>query len=239
MKFCSLYPTIFIFGHKYTNYLCFVSLIIHFGLLFTLFTSVHLVKLPFSITFFKEFLFFTVDVEYINVHLLSLMQNKKEYAYNQSYARTSAVLPDMGQTGKERGESLEWALMFMLPIWISCWIISNGIYPYSNQYFFLLISISSPGVWITKINKCISETFFFSSFFIPTGQQRFAVIGDSSRAGSYYIPSNIAHGIVVGRWEMEGYEHFLALRFWPYGQSVLGFPPVSFVFLPHTFSFFK
>ena len=44
------------------------------------------------------------------------MQNKKEYAYNQSYARTSAVLPDMGQMEKERGESHEWALMFMLPV---------------------------------------------------------------------------------------------------------------------------
>ena len=44
------------------------------------------------------------------------MQNKKEYGYNQSHARTSAVLPDMGQTEKERGESHEWALMFMLPI---------------------------------------------------------------------------------------------------------------------------
>ena len=71
--------------------------------------------------------------------------------------------------------------MFMLPVKI----ISNGIYPYSNQYFFLLISISSPAVSITKINKCISETFFITSFFITTGQKRFAVIGDSSRAGSY------------------------------------------------------
>jgi hypothetical protein len=44
------------------------------------------------------------------------MQNEKEYAYNQSYARTSAVLPDMWQTEKERGESHEWALMFMLPV---------------------------------------------------------------------------------------------------------------------------
>jgi hypothetical protein len=42
-------------------------------------------------------------------------QNKKKYAYNQSYARTSAVLPDMGQTEKEREESHEWALMYMLP----------------------------------------------------------------------------------------------------------------------------
>ena len=32
-------------------------------------------------------------------------QNKKEYADNQSYARRSAVLPDMGQTEKERRES--------------------------------------------------------------------------------------------------------------------------------------
>jgi hypothetical protein len=38
------------------------------------------------------------------------MQNKKEYAYCQSYARTTAVLPDMGQTEKERGESQEWAM---------------------------------------------------------------------------------------------------------------------------------
>ena len=44
------------------------------------------------------------------------MQNKKEYAYNQSYARTSAVLPDMEQIEKERGDSDEWALMFMLPV---------------------------------------------------------------------------------------------------------------------------
>jgi hypothetical protein len=43
-------------------------------------------------------------------------QSKKEYAYNQSYARPGAVLPDMGQTEKERGESHEWALMFMLPV---------------------------------------------------------------------------------------------------------------------------
>ena len=42
--------------------------------------------------------------------------NDKEYAYNQSYTRTSAVLSDMGQTEKERGESHEWALMFMLPV---------------------------------------------------------------------------------------------------------------------------
>ena len=43
-------------------------------------------------------------------------QNKKEYAYNQSYARKSEVLPDMGRTDKERGESHAWALMFMLPV---------------------------------------------------------------------------------------------------------------------------
>ena len=58
-------------------------------------------------------------------------------------------------------------------------------------FFLLMISICAPAVWITKINKCISETFFFTSFFIPTVQQRFAVIGDSSRA----YPSNIACGI--------------------------------------------
>ena len=43
-------------------------------------------------------------------------QNKKEYAYNQSYARISAMLPDMGKTGKERGESHERALMFIHPV---------------------------------------------------------------------------------------------------------------------------
>ena len=43
-------------------------------------------------------------------------QNKKKLAYNQSSVMTSAVLPDMGQTEKERGESHEWALMFMLPV---------------------------------------------------------------------------------------------------------------------------
>ena len=32
-------------------------------------------------------------------------QNKKEYAYNQSYARRTVVLPDMGQKEKEREEN--------------------------------------------------------------------------------------------------------------------------------------
>ena len=44
------------------------------------------------------------------------MQNKKEYGYCQSYARTNAVLPDMGQTEKERRQSHEWALKFMLTV---------------------------------------------------------------------------------------------------------------------------
>ena len=53
------------------------------------------------------------------IHLYPILQgtqNKKEYAYNQSYARTSAVLADMGQTEKEIGESHEWALMFVAHI---------------------------------------------------------------------------------------------------------------------------
>ena len=33
-----------------------------------------------------------------------------EYAYCQSYARTSAAMPDMRQTEKERGESHEGAV---------------------------------------------------------------------------------------------------------------------------------
>jgi hypothetical protein len=58
-----------------------------------------------------------IDLEQPAFHgILYLMQNKKEYAYYQSYARTSAVLPDMGQMEKERGQSLEWALKCMLPI---------------------------------------------------------------------------------------------------------------------------
>ena len=44
------------------------------------------------------------------------MQNKKEYAFNQSYARRRLVFPDLGQTEKKRGESHEWALMFILPV---------------------------------------------------------------------------------------------------------------------------
>ena len=59
--------------------------------------------------------------------------------------------------------------------------------------FFLLISISSPVNWIKKINKCISETFFF--YFSYNLGDCFAVIGDSSRTP--YISSNIAHGIKV------------------------------------------
>ena len=44
----------------------------------------------------------------VSYSLLYGTQIKKEYAYNQSYASTSTVLPDMGQTEKERGESHEW-----------------------------------------------------------------------------------------------------------------------------------
>ena len=40
------------------------------------------------------------------------MQNKKEYAYCQSYAMTSAALPDIGRTEKEIGQSHEWVLKF-------------------------------------------------------------------------------------------------------------------------------
>ena len=46
-------------------------------------------------------------------------------------------------------------------------------------------TISSPAVWITKMNKSI-RNIFFTSFFIPSGQQRFAVIGASARSGSYW-----------------------------------------------------
>ena len=38
------------------------------------------------------------------------------------------------------------------------------LYPMTSiliQIIFFSISISSPAVWITKINECISETFFF------------------------------------------------------------------------------
>ena len=52
-------------------------------------------------------------------------------------------------------------------------------------FVFLLISISSPAVWITKINKCISETLLFYFIFHTNWATRFAVIGDSSIAGFY------------------------------------------------------
>ena len=34
------------------------------------------------------------------------MPNKMDYAYKQSYAGTSVVLPDMGQMDKERGNHM-------------------------------------------------------------------------------------------------------------------------------------
>ena len=51
----------------------------------------------------------TGDSSPIMLQLLYRMRYKKEYAYYQSYARTRVVLPGMGQTEKERGESHEWA----------------------------------------------------------------------------------------------------------------------------------
>ena len=88
------------------------------------------------------------------------MQNRKEYAYNQSSARRNAVLPEMEQTDKERGESHVYALCinFLLKYPMASILIQINI-------FFILTSISSPAVWITKINKCISETFFIYFIF--------------------------------------------------------------------------
>ena len=40
----------------------------------------------------------------------------------------------------KRGESHEWDLMFRLPVYISCCIMSNDIYPYSNLYIFFIDS---------------------------------------------------------------------------------------------------
>ena len=57
---------------------------------------------------------------------------------------------------------------------------------FKSVFIFLLISISNPAACIAKINLFKKSSFFYIIlFFIPTGQQRFAVIGDSSRAGSY------------------------------------------------------
>ena len=53
---------------------------------------------------------------FLNNDMKQGTQNKKEYSYNQSHARTSAMLSEMGQAEKERRESHEWALMFMLPV---------------------------------------------------------------------------------------------------------------------------
>ena len=74
------------------------------------------------------------------------MQNKKEYAYNQSNVRTSAVLPDMGQPGeRERrirsvGPNVYTACINYLLNYIQ-WHLSLF-----NSIFFLLISIYTPAI---------------------------------------------------------------------------------------------
>jgi hypothetical protein len=55
------------------------------------------------------------EIRAVSDGLLYGKRYKKEYACCQSCARTSALLPYMRQTEKERGESHEWALKFMLP----------------------------------------------------------------------------------------------------------------------------
>ena len=50
---------------------------------------------------------------------------------------------------------------------------------------FLKISPVSLSLSHFKINMYFRNIQVYSSFFIPTGQQRFVMIGDSSRAGSY------------------------------------------------------
>ena len=123
------------------------------------------------------------------------MQIKKEYAYNQSYARASAMLSDMGQMQKERGESHEWALINFLLNYIQ-WHLSL----FKTIFFFLSISISSPAVWITKINKCISETLFFYFIFHINWATALCCDWRFVQGGfllaTPYIFSNIAHGIV-------------------------------------------
>ena len=52
----------------------------------------------------RPYLFSNGQNIYNRVVLLG-REKKKEYAYNQSYARTSAVLPEMRQTEKEREEN--------------------------------------------------------------------------------------------------------------------------------------
>ena len=127
------------------------------------------------------------------------MQNKKEYAYNQSSGRRSAVFPDMWQMEKERitwvGSNIYAACINFLLNYIQ-WHLSL----FKSIYLFLLISISSPAVWITKINKCISETLFFLlNFSYQLGNS--ALLWLETRLGGFllvtpYIPSNITHGIV-------------------------------------------
>ena len=68
--------------------------------------------------------------------------------------------------------------------------------------FLLLISISSPAVWITKINKFISETLFF--YFIFNTNLETAIFCDSRLVlggfllATHYMPSNTAHRIGDG-----------------------------------------
>ena len=74
-------------------------------------------------------------------------------------------------------------------IYAACINFFAELYPMASiliqiNICFLLIFISCPAVWITKINKCISEIFIFYFIYIPF-IQRFAVVGDTSRAGSY------------------------------------------------------
>ena len=65
---------------------------------------------------------------------------------------------------------------------------------------FLLISVSSPAVWITKINKCISEPFYFYLIFHTNWATALCcdwrLVWGGFLLVTCYIPSNIAHGIV-------------------------------------------
>ena len=79
------------------------------------------------------------------------------------------MLPDMGQTEKERGESHEWALMFMLLGKFLAELYAMASILIQINIFFLLIAICIPAVWIMKINNVFQKHYVFTSFFIQLG----------------------------------------------------------------------
>ena len=81
-------------------------------------------------------------------------------------------------------------------VYASCiHFLLNYIQWHLSLFKSILFLFSSPAVWITKINKCISETFFI--YFIFHNNWVTALCCDWFLLATTLIPSNIAHGIVI------------------------------------------